>query len=273
MNKRLDDNKPVPLAQQNPLLNPTPCWVPSLGSTPNQCLLPTEITRKIALGLGAWHPIGKLTCWWRIPALSWRVERCCPWLSRLAVVPVCHWAHGKADVQAGWPALSFRWRGRAALSVNQIGPQIRAAIFIRVVTACQQELDFLVLCRCCHCCYNTLLEQGCGQKASNWNWLRGQISDSQRADGAHVGKGERLLWHETPSGMQGKPAFNAQIPLNGRGEHHCSEDLCSTVDVGIERSGLLEKSSQYLLRSRLFTCHNKILWAKTPPIFKNLLMV
>lgn len=98
-------------------------------------------------------------------------------------------------------------------------------------------------------------------------------SDSQRADGAHAGKGERLLWHETPSGMQGRPAFNAHIPLNGRGEHHCSEDLCATVDLGIERSGLLKKSSQYLLRSRLFTCHNKILWAKTPSIFKNLLMV
>lgn len=60
--------------------------------------------------------------------------------------------------------------GGAALSVNQVGPQIRDAIFIRAVTACHQELGCLVLCRCCHCCYNTqLLEQGCGQKASNWN--------------------------------------------------------------------------------------------------------
>lgn len=40
-----------------------------------------------------------------------------------------------------------------------------------------------------------------------------------------------------------KPAFNAQLPLNGRGEHHCSKDLCLTVDLGIERSGLLKKSS------------------------------
>lgn len=52
MNKRLDDDKPVPLAptESTSILPPAVMPEPSLGSTPNQCLLPTrEITRKIAL--------------------------------------------------------------------------------------------------------------------------------------------------------------------------------------------------------------------------------
>ena len=125
-----------------------------------------------------------------------------------ALLPLSSWQCRCAGRVASFASQAERG---AALSVNQVGPQIRDAMFIRAVTACHQELGCLVLCRRCHCCCNIqLLEQACGQKASKWNWLGGQISDSQRASGAHVGKGERLLWHEAPSGMQGNQKASLQ---------------------------------------------------------------
>ena len=84
-----------------------------------------------------------------------------------ALLPLSSWQRRCAGRVANFASQAERG---AALSVNQVGPQIQDAMFIRAVTACHQELGCLVLCRRCHCCYSTqLLEQACGQKASNWN--------------------------------------------------------------------------------------------------------